>query len=575
MGTAQKTKEAEITEQDSLLLVSLIPDPSLFSVSIPGDSNGHVTFIQQTRNLLRIAIYNISYIRGLFHEKYFSDKSVPALEMKIKKLMPMDAESRRLIDWMEKGVYDALQKKYLKTLLFCICEKEEGPMIEEYSFSFSYPNTSTEEVAMNMSRTGSKKGSTTFTSNASEVTPDQMRSSACKMIRTLVSLMRTLDPMPEERTILMKLLYNDDVTPEDYEPPFFKCCADNEAINIWNKNPLKMEVGNVNSKHLVLALKVKSVLDPCDDNNVDSGDDGMSVDNESDHNDDFSDTEVRPSEADRYVVAPNGEHFLTVLILHLLFLKLLHCFQQMENSKVRVLVLFQKEMVEDIMERLLKDGVLSRASKDGYTVNQAVDPKTPHIKKEIMQNVSLTEGTKQNNGDLIYMKALYHALPMDYVTIAKLQGKLDGEANQNTVRKLIDKMVQDGYVKNSANRRLGKAVIHSESSNRKLLEIKRILEGNEGQQMAIDTNAEHVDSERKDLLKAHEMKDGSTMGCLHSVGSDLTRTRELPELQQNVSMQSGQDASAMDKDPSRTPTSLREVKEPILQLFKRQKPQAQ
>jgi len=26
-----------------------------------------------------------------------------AAEMKIKKLMPMDAESRRLIDWMEKG----------------------------------------------------------------------------------------------------------------------------------------------------------------------------------------------------------------------------------------------------------------------------------------------------------------------------------------------------------------------------------------------------------------------------------------------------------------------------------------
>ncbi|KAF8694943.1 hypothetical protein HU200_038050 [Digitaria exilis] len=593
--------------------------------------NSHVTFIQQTRNLLRIAIYNISYIRGLFHEKYFSDKSVPALEMKIKKLMPMDAESRRLIDWMEKGVYDALQKKYLKTLLFCICEKEEGPMIEEYSFSFSYPNTSTEEVAMNMSRTGSKKGSTTFTSNASEVTPDQMRSSACKMIRTLVSLMRTLDPMPEERTILMKLLYNDDVTPEDYEPPFFKCCADNEAINIWNKNPLKMEVGNVNSKHLVLALKVKSVLDPCDDNNVDSGDDGMSVDNESDHNDDFSDTEVRPSEADRYVVAPNDGKFkgqstgtiseddtqdaaheeqITAEVKEWI------CSREMGTINVSdVLSNFPDiSMVIFcyIMERLLKDGVLSRASKDGYTVNQAVDPKTPHIKKEIMQNVSLTEGTKQNNGDLIYMKALYHALPMDYVTIAKLQGKLDGEANQNTVRKLIDKMVQDGYVKNSANRRLGKAVIHSESSNRKLLEIKRILEGNEGQQMAIDTNAEHVDSERKDLLKAHEMKDGSTMGCLHSVGSDLTRTRELPELQQNVSMQSGQDASAMDKDPSRTPTSLREpaapvcslesgvlgqkikrsltggsevkstqdkrsrkasmVKEPILQLFKRQKP---
>lgn len=90
--------------------------------------------------------------------------------MKIKKLMPMDAESRRLIDWMEKGtssqslliwkrfsvlyffffffnwfdftymafagVYDALQKKYLKTLLFCICEAVDGPMIEEYACKF-------------------------------------------------------------------------------------------------------------------------------------------------------------------------------------------------------------------------------------------------------------------------------------------------------------------------------------------------------------------------------------------------------------------------------------------------------
>ena len=36
-------------------------------------------FVNQTRNLLRIAIFNISYIRGLFPEKYFNDKSVPAL----------------------------------------------------------------------------------------------------------------------------------------------------------------------------------------------------------------------------------------------------------------------------------------------------------------------------------------------------------------------------------------------------------------------------------------------------------------------------------------------------------------
>jgi len=40
--------------------------------------------------------------------------------------------------------------------------------------SFGYSNTS-EEVVMIMNRTGSKKGSTTFRSNASDVTPHQMR----------------------------------------------------------------------------------------------------------------------------------------------------------------------------------------------------------------------------------------------------------------------------------------------------------------------------------------------------------------------------------------------------------------
>lgn len=39
-------------------------------------------------------------------------------------------------------------------------------------------------------------------------------------------------------------------------------------------------------------MQVKSVLDPCDDNNVNSEDDNMSLDNESDQDNDFSDNEV-------------------------------------------------------------------------------------------------------------------------------------------------------------------------------------------------------------------------------------------------------------------------------------------
>ncbi|KAM0852661.1 hypothetical protein ACQ4PT_051615 [Festuca glaucescens] len=379
---------------------------------------------------------------------------------------------------------------------FAYVRKEEGPMIEEYAFSFSYPSKG-EEVSMNLSRTGSKKNSATFKSNAEEVTPDQMRSSACKMIRTLVSLMRTLDQMPDERTILMKLLYYDDVT-------------------------------------------VKSVLDPCDANNVNSEDDNMSLGHESDQDDD-SDTEVRPSEVDRYVVAPNDG-----------------------NGKDQSGSISEEDTQDPAHEEAItaqvREWICSRDIVNVHAsdvlsnfpdISMITDPKTWHIKKEVLvENVLSPEGPKSNNVDTMYMKALYHALPMDYVTIAKLQGKLDGEANLNTVRKLIDKMVQDGYVKNSGNQRLGKAVIHSEASNRKLIEIKKILEVDLGEELATDTNPGAAEFEHRDHpMTDQEMKDGSTNDCFHSVGSDLTRTRELPETEQNMSMQ---------KDPSRTPTSMRE-----------------
>ncbi|KAI3918055.1 hypothetical protein MKW92_027446 [Papaver armeniacum] len=36
--------------------------------------------------------------------------------------------------------------------------------------------------------------------------------------------------------------------------------------------------------------------------------------------------------------------------------------------------------------------------------------------------------------------ALYHVLLLDYVTISNLQSKLEGQANESSVRKLLDKM---------------------------------------------------------------------------------------------------------------------------------------
>ncbi|KAK9267531.1 hypothetical protein L1049_009959 [Liquidambar formosana] len=564
MVVAQRVKESEITEQDSLLL---------------------------TRNLLRIAIFNISYIRGLFPEKYFNDKSVPALEMKIKKLMPMDAESRRLIDWMEKGVYDALQKKYLRTLLFCVCEAIEGPMIEEYAFSFSYSNSDSQEVSMNINRTGNKKQGGTFKCNSmTEVTPNQMRSSACKMVRTLVQLMRTLDRMPEERTILMKLLYYDDVTPVDYEPPFFRGCAEEEAHNPWMKNPLKMEVGNVNSKHFVLALKVKSVLDPCEDENDDIQDDDVSLGADSVQREEYSesDSEVDHSEEDQFIVVPvdkqqphqnsgmvdeddtqdpmedelqlgrvkdwiSSRHLDTIELTDVL-----SSFPDISMVK-NFLFLFSFLFVDKIMEKIVKEGALSKTGRDTYTINR---PKTSDydfsaVKEEMDGHVvPIGDKAPQSVGeDHMYMKALYHALPMSYVTVAKLQNKLEGEANQTTVRKLIDKMARDGYIEAKGNRRLGKRVIHSSLSEKKLIEVKKAL-NNEAMEM--DTIEPHNKSNDLDIQTlGSNLRDMSTCGGLHSIGSDLTRTKGRSDIHQNGSIRSEQTISKT-RELGNTPTSRAE-----------------
>ncbi|KAL6529042.1 HORMA domain [Orobanche hederae] len=586
MVVAQKVKESEITEQDSLLL---------------------------TRNLLRIAIFNISYIRGLFPEKYFNDKSVPALDMKIKKLMPMDAESRRLIDWMEKGVYDALQKKYLKTLLFCVCEAVDGPMIEEYTFSFSYSNSDSQEVSMNINRSGIKKGGKFTYNSTTEITPSQMRSSACKMVRTLIQLMRTLDKMPEERTVLMKLLYYDDVTvinsehrnefdamsdlapsywgiivggmffklnwgtveiiilsvdvvgkmiPMDYEPPFFRGCTEDEAHNPWTRNPLKMEVGKVNSKHLILALKVKSMLDPCEDENNDNQDEDVSLGADSIQKDDEeseSDSDTSNSDGDHYIVAPtekrqedNGavdeddtqdpaedEQQLERVKdwIGSYRLDTVEVTDVLSNFPDISVVLIEgtsegffclKLIKQEIMDKLVKESFLSKGYGESYVINKKkkFDYEFDAVKEEVDGQMAAHNGKPGNPSvDHMYMKALYHTLPLDYITVPKLQNKLEGEASQTTVRKLIDKMTQDGFVEAGSNRRLGKRVIHSDLTKKKLTEVKKLL----------TTDAMDMDLDKKDSVKksnhpepdtaGNKHKDLSTCGGLHSIGSDITRAR--------------------------------------------------
>lgn len=49
-----------------------------------------------------------------------------------------------MIEWVEKGIYDAVDNSYLKRLYFGVSADQEGAdLVEEYIFSFSYGENGT------------------------------------------------------------------------------------------------------------------------------------------------------------------------------------------------------------------------------------------------------------------------------------------------------------------------------------------------------------------------------------------------------------------------------------------------
>lgn len=388
------------------------------------------------------------------------------------------------------------------------------------------------------------------------------------MVRTLIQLMRTLDKMPEERTILMKLLYYDDVTPADYEPPFFKSCTEEEAVNPWAKSPLKMEVGDVNSKHFVLALKVKSVLDPCEDENDDDQDNSVNLGADSFPGDDSeSDSEFSHSADDQYIVVPIEKQDAKDNATNMAdeddtqdpaedeqqIDRLKDWINSYHLDRVEVTDVLSHfpdisvVLVEEIIAKLVKEGMLSSVGTDCYIINKQKKFNYEFdIVKEEIDGQQYPKSSQLQHGkdeDYMYMKALYHALPMNYVTISNLRSKLGGEANQTTVKKLIDKMTEDGFIEAKSKRRLGKRVIHSDLTEKKLVEVKKVLEKD-----AMDVDMNKSENNPTDL---------STCGALHSIGSDLTRTRGKSDAYQNGSALSDQTVSKR-RDHENTPSSRAE-----------------
>jgi len=204
-----------------------------------------VTQLQSTvfmKKLLAVAFSNIAYMRVILPEEAFSDRNLEGLNLKILRNDKSCPFSSQMFDWL-KGVFDAVDKKYLRTIVFGIYRGSSDPntLLEMYTFRFSYKNAGGMEIYSNDRKISSA-------STASET-----KKATLSLLRSLSVLIQTLRPLPDDVRVTIKLYYYDDVTPVDYEPPGFKP-AETDVICVEG-SPTKFRFPSVSTSFHTLQLR--------------------------------------------------------------------------------------------------------------------------------------------------------------------------------------------------------------------------------------------------------------------------------------------------------------------------------
>ena len=90
-----------------------------------------------------------------------------------------------------------------------------------------------------------------------DINQDSVYKSTQEMLRSIINLTQGLGPLPSTAFVSMKLLYYDDVTPEDYEPAGFRPASDVSRDNKPSRN-INIGVGEVCTGHHTVKLRVQA-----------------------------------------------------------------------------------------------------------------------------------------------------------------------------------------------------------------------------------------------------------------------------------------------------------------------------
>ncbi|NWY04201.1 HORM2 protein, partial [Nothoprocta ornata] len=189
------------------------------------------------KKLLAISVSCITYLRGLFPESSYGTRYLDDLCLKILREDKSCLGSLQIVKWIQ-GCFDALEKKYVSLFLISYKIQTKFPLLlltELYQFKFKYKKDGPQmDIISNKMNFVNK------------VCSEEVKKASSLLIHKLYLLMQNLRPLPNDINLTMKLLYYNDVTPEDYQPPGFK--EDGSPGNLlFDGDPVNLKVGSVST----------------------------------------------------------------------------------------------------------------------------------------------------------------------------------------------------------------------------------------------------------------------------------------------------------------------------------------
>ncbi|GAV30593.1 hypothetical protein PMKS-004107 [Pichia membranifaciens] len=170
--------------------------------------------------------------------------------IKIKRIKAgVSEEADMILRWIDTSIFDALHKRYLKSINLSIVLDENQPseVYESYNFDVDY-NDSNESITFNEE----------VLLTPQEITKLQI----FKLLKRFILLTQSLPALPPKRFLFMRLLFSDRC-PADYHIDHFTDCSEENSASIKIPLPVYHDIiancGEVNSVHHQISTSLVSL----------------------------------------------------------------------------------------------------------------------------------------------------------------------------------------------------------------------------------------------------------------------------------------------------------------------------